>query len=166
MLKAKSKALVFSNQASLRRWLERGTGQGLLKQLTDAKVAKATEHLTEKIEEGRLLQRQSVVVVLESDGQLREVYGTGNVSVVVRALLEHDESDDIEAEECLLATLPYGIRKAVRVFASRGLVRSWPIMNQSAEKEELRLNKLILLRALREGWWKELLGTEDDDVPI
>jgi hypothetical protein len=166
MMKVKSKALVFSNQASVRRWLEHGTGQGLLRQLTDAKVAKAVEHLTSKIEEQRLLQRQSVVVVLEPDGQLRDVYGTDNVSIVVRAMLDVDESMALEAEETLVETLPYGIRKSVKVFMSNGLVRSWPLLNQKAEDEIIRRTKLLYLHMLRDGSWKELLDTEECDVPI
>ena len=156
-VKPKVQPLRFSTPGAVRHWLEHGKGKGLLKEITDVWVAKETERLTMKIEEAKLLQRQSVVVVLESDGQLREVYGSGNVSVVVRAMLAHDEEDELEAEEYLLATLPYGIRRSVGVFKSRGLVRTWPIFGQTAEEEERRWNQLAVLRAAMDGTLKEVI---------
>lgn len=158
--RSKSKPLVFSNPASVRNWLEHGTGKGLLEQLTSARVAAATEHLTAKIEEARLLQRQMVVVVLESDGQLREIYGTDNVSVAVRALLVNDEHTDIETENYMVSTLPAGIRRAFD--GMRGKLKTNPLLHQTAESEEARLNKLTLLRVLRDGTWRELLEIDKE----
>ncbi len=151
----KPQRLAFSNGQQLRRWLEHGAGKKLLDELTAAKVEEATRKYEDEIAGQRLLTRQMVLIVLESNGQIRDVYATSNASVAIRAMIEHDEEAAMSAEEYLVRSLPRGFRDALTMAdgldgrkAARGI--RWPILNQTAEAEQERLFKLELLQGLRE----------------